>query len=104
MSLKPISLFIVSGGHGIGPDETFLPRKCKNATKNVRRRAYLSKQSLASSIFSDSCFVNILGIIYAIYTLSSNSPFKIEISLESKPLRMVFILATALYVVHYYVD
>ena len=97
MSLKPFSLFIVSAGHGSGPDETTLPRKCKNATKNVRRRAYLSKQSLASSIiFSVSCFVNILGIIYAIYTLSSRTLFEIEISSESKPLRMVFILATAL--------
>ena len=68
------SLFIVSAGHGSGLDETFLPRKCKNATKNVSRRT-LDKQSLASSIISSvSCFVHTVGIIYAIYTLSSRLP------------------------------
>lgn len=44
-----------------------------------------------------------MGIIYAIYTLSSKPPFEIEISLKSEPLRIVFPLATALYIVYYYV-
>lgn len=89
----PFSLFIVSAGHGSGLDETFLPRKCKNATKNVKPvDVKTNNYWLAPSYFQSR--VHTVGIIYVIYTLSSKLLPGQKSPQSSAPSTVKHILAT----------